>query len=130
VVGNPNQIKHVENLGTWNPEDPNIYKAEVNFSQSITDTAQQVGLPQQLSKVDNKKFFGNSHSELESGNQQSSMNVLKHLIESKQVPLINSILADVLSRHDVPILFGENEFGTPAEIVERNGGFVIIIDPQ
>jgi hypothetical protein len=25
AVRNPNQIKHVKNLGTWNPNDPNMY---------------------------------------------------------------------------------------------------------
>jgi len=27
-VRNANQIKHVENLGTWNPKENNIYRAE------------------------------------------------------------------------------------------------------
>lgn len=26
AVLEPNQIKHVANLGTWNPNNPNIYK--------------------------------------------------------------------------------------------------------
>ena len=31
VVKSPNQIKHVENFGTFNPNDPNIYHNEGEF---------------------------------------------------------------------------------------------------
>jgi len=28
IIPNPNQIKHIENLGAWNPNDPNMYRME------------------------------------------------------------------------------------------------------
>jgi len=29
AIRQPNQVKHIENLGTWNPNDPNIYHIPV-----------------------------------------------------------------------------------------------------
>ena len=34
IVFNPNQIKHVKNLGTFNPNNPNIYKESFNQKQT------------------------------------------------------------------------------------------------
>jgi ribosomal protein S16 len=36
IVKEPNQIKHVENLGTWNPKTNNIYhlKNDVTFDEN------------------------------------------------------------------------------------------------
>jgi len=29
IIPNPNQIKHVENLGTFNPDDANMYHIQI-----------------------------------------------------------------------------------------------------
>jgi len=79
--------------------------------------ANNLGLNKQLKSVDVDLFFGGSVTELNNGNAVSSSDILSNLISTKQIPPINAILADVLSKHDVPVLFGENGFGKPMEIL-------------
>lgn len=91
--------------------------------------AVEFGFDLQLHSVNPETFFGGiNHGILNNGNQVSSKSILEHLINSKQIPAINSILADVLSKHDIPVLLGENEVGKPMQIIQKDGGFVIIID--
>lgn len=91
--------------------------------------AKELGLDLQLHSVNPETFFGtNWYGILNQGEQVSSMYVLEHLMTSKQIPAINSILSKVLAKHDIPILLGENEFGKPMQVLQKDGGFVIIID--
>lgn len=90
--------------------------------------AKEYGIDKQLQSVDMETFFGGSITELNSGNAASSSTILSNLIETKQVPAINSILANVLSKHDVPVILGSNAFGKPMEILQKDSGSVIVVD--
>lgn len=122
VAFNPNQIKHVKNLGTFNPNNPNIYhvSAKPNTSAYLFDS------------VNPETFFDvNSYSTLLEGKAVSTKQILSHLIENGSVSNYNSILAKIVSQHDIPVVFRILPKGKPmATLEQQDGSIVIEIDPN
>ena len=56
AVKEPNQIKHVENLGTWNPEKDNIYYAP-DVQEKQDKLSSELGLSNKFKKASISKLF-------------------------------------------------------------------------
>lgn len=119
IIPNPNQIKHVENLGAWNPNDANMYgNDEKRFSK-----------PLKLDNASGNSVFGLSYSVLAAGENVSSKQILTHLIQSDLLSEDNIQLAKIIARHNIPIMFGEIENGKiAATITDSNGGSIVVIN--
>jgi hypothetical protein len=119
IIPNPNQIKHVENLGAWDPNNANMYgNDKKRFSK-----------PLKLDNASGNSVFGLSYSVLAAGENVSSKQVLTHLIQSDLLSEDNIQLAKVIARHNIPIMFGEIENGKiAATITDSNGGSIVVIN--
>ena len=121
LVRNPNQIKHVENLGTFNPNDPNMY--HVSSEPNSQEYKQQ--------SVILEEFFGDSLSTLFDGGSVSTQSLIQHLIDTGSFAEFNTPLAEILQHHDIQVIFNTLEKGKPMSATEYKSGKIIIeIDPQ
>jgi len=99
IIPNPNQIKHVENLGTWNPEDNNIYhlKRDVSFNEDS----------EYFKPSDIVSSFGQELSQkLMNGETVSSRDLMRAMLSSGVFHSVDNKLAKALSLHDVPVRIG------------------------
>lgn len=119
IIPNPNQIKHVENLGAWNPENDNMRD----------DNKNRFSKPLKLDNASGNSIFGTSYSILSTGGNVSSNQVLTHLISTDLLSEENIQLAKIIARHNIPIMFGEIENGKiAATITDSNGGSIIVVN--
>lgn len=122
IIPNSNQIKHIENLGTWNPDDPNIYhvSAEPKTQQYRT---QSVVLDEFFDFEDLNKLL--------SGEAVESSKIIQHLLNNEVFAQYNQYLADVAVKHNFPIVFNKLPIGRPMDTKEyEDGSIVIEIDQE
>lgn len=124
VVKNPNQIKSIANLGEFNPSKNNIYHSiieninvdDANFvsSTNIADS-----------------FGQNLAAKLLNGETVSSRDLMTAMLSNGIFHKTNTDLANVLSKHDIPVRIGQiMGIGELAETITDNGGSVILINPN
>ena len=125
VVFNPNQIKHVENLGTWNPNDPNIYKSTIDNTVDVDDS----NIFKSTNLVDS---FGNElATKLLNGETVSSKDLMNAMISNGVFHPGQFKLAELMSKHDVPVRISNNMgVGQLAETITDRGGSVILLNPK
>lgn len=119
---NSNQIKHVENLGTWNPNNPNIYRisAEPKTQQYRTQSV-----------ILNEFFNFEDLNKLLSGEAVESSKIIQHLLNNEVFAQYNQHLADVAVKHNFPIVFNNLPIGRPMDTKEyEDGSIVIEIDQE
>jgi hypothetical protein len=119
---NTNQIKHVENLGTWDPNSPNIYRI------SATPNTPEYRVQQ----VDSEQFLGReSFNELLDGKLVQSSTIISHMLENGTFSEYNNPLAEVLAKHNIPVRFSSLPKGKPMATAEYSDGTIIVeIDPE
>lgn len=120
----PNQIKHVKNLGTWNPNDANMY--HLMKDDFINEDVEYFKTTSIVS------HFGQDLAQrLENGETVSSRSLMLHMLSSGVIHSVDNRLAKVLAQHDIPVRVGydmmEGEF---AKILQKDGGSVIFINPN
>ena len=121
VVFNPNQIKHVENLGMFNPNDPNIY--HVSSEPNSQEYKQQ--------SVILEEFFGDMLNTLFNGGSISTQQLIQHLLDTGSFAEFNVVLAEALKNHDIQIVFQTLDRGKPMSATEYEAGKIVIeIDPE
>lgn len=121
AVFNPNQIKHVANLGTWNPANPNIY----HVSAKPNTTAYK------LESVQPNLFFGETYSDLLNGKAVSTQAIIQNLINTDSFSNYNQSFAEIAQKHNIPVVFSTLPYGKPMATVENKDGSVVIeIDEQ
>lgn len=121
VVQNPTQIKHIENLGTFNPNDPNVY--HVSSQPNTQEYKQQT--------VILEEFFGNMLDNLYNGGSVSTQQLIQYVLDKGVFAEFNVVLANILKNHDVQIIFQTLDKGNPMSATEYESGRIIIeIDPQ
>ena len=124
IIPNPNQIKHIENLGTWNPKDVNIYhlKREVSTDED-TEYFNQTNI------VDS---FGQDLSQqLMNGETVSSKSLMQSMLSRNIFHSVDRSLARALSAHDIPVRIGyDMKNGELAKIMTDGKGSVIFINPE
>jgi hypothetical protein len=121
IPANPNQIKHIENLGTFNPNNPNIYNAKI--TKHIEDVNKKFGLLDQFSASSGESVFGiNGFERLVQGEAVSSSEILSHIINTKLLSPSNKVFAEIIQHHDIPVRLGELEDDTIASIYYDNQG--------
>ena len=127
ITHSPTQIKHVANLGTWNPSNPNIYYLKNLNVQSIQQ--EDISYFTQTSLIDS---FGQELSgKLMNGDTVSSRDLMNYMINNAIYHSSNVELARALARHDVPVRVGYTmRNGELAKTVTENGGSVIYINPN
>lgn len=119
------QIKHVENLGTFNPEDANIYNAKI--TKNIEELNKQFGLLDQFSTSSGESVFGKEgFQKLVQGEAISSSNVLQFTLNTKILSPSNRTFAEIVQHHDVPIRLGELEDDTIASIYYNENGEMFV----
>jgi len=118
----PNQIKHIENLGTWNPNNPNIYHVSTT-PNTIEYRVQQ---------VDSEQFLGKeSFNDLSDGKFVQSSTIISHMLENGTFSEYNNPLAEVLAKHNIPVRFSSLPKGKPMATAEYSDGTIIVeIDPE
>jgi hypothetical protein len=95
AVLNPTQAKHVENLGTFNPNDPNVYHAKI--TKNIDALNAELGLLNQFSTSSGSSVFGaDSFSKLVQGEAVSSSDVLRSILNSKIISPSNKTFAEIV----------------------------------
>lgn len=124
VVKSPNQIKHVENLGTWNPSDPNIYYLKRDIA-SDEDT-------EYFTPTNAVDAFGQELAQsLLNGDTVSSSQLMGSMLSRGIFHSIDKPLASALSAHDIPVRVGyDMHNGELAKIVTEGKGSVIFINPN
>lgn len=123
ITHSPNQVKHVENLGDWKTEDNNIYSSKKNIP---------FGYATKLNLATATNIFSTEVAQkLSSGINVSSKEILSYLTSNQLLSDDNLKLAEIMSRHDIPVLYGELPNGKlAATITEKSGGSVVIINPD
>ena len=94
AVLEPNQIKHVENLGTWNPKTNNIYNIPA------TVTLQNTG---QFDNASLSDFGTDIMSRLMSGESVTTDELVSHFMQTQSLSFENIRLAEILYRHSIPV---------------------------
>ena len=127
VVKKPNQIKHVENLGTWNPKEDNIYYApDVEEKQDKLIT--EFGLGNKFKRASITELFGHK---LMSGQTVSSRDLISRLLELQTFSNSNMDLARLISRHDIPVKLEALPSGKlMACRTYEDGSVVILVNPN
>lgn len=122
VIFDSNQAKHVENLGTFNPNNPNIYHV----------SAEPNTVTYNLQSVDVGQFFNeNDLQSLYDGNSVSVGSLVSHLIDQGLFSSYNNALAKVAEKHQVAVVFSTLPNGKPMATTEYSDGSVVIeIDPN
>lgn len=124
LVRNPNQIKHVENLGTFNPDDANIYHIQ------ITRTVQN---GQQFETAAISDFGTDVMSRLINGEEVTSDELVSQLLLNESLSFENVRLAQILKRHSIPVKLDGSIGSLNLATTETNnttGKSVILINPN
>ena len=121
---NPNQIKHVKNLGTFDPNDPNIYHIPV------TRTVQN---GQQFETAAISDFGTDIMSRLMNGESVTSNELVQQLLLNNVLSFENMRLAEILQRHNIPVVL-DGSIGTfnlaTTETNKQTGKSVILLNPN
>lgn len=124
AVLEPNQIKHVENLGTWNPNTNNIYhlKKDISFDED----------KEYFNAADIVSSFGQDLSQkLMNGETVSSRDLMQQMIINGIFHSADNKLARALSLHDVPVRIGYSmKNGELAKTITDGDASVIFINPN
>lgn len=131
AVFNPNQIMHVENLGTWSPTEDNMYSTpSENLKQNLG--AKDHGYTIKLNTASSETAFGSTISEmLKSGKVVSSNQVLQYISQNQLLSDDKIQLAKLLANHNIPIVYGTLKHGKlAAAITDSTGGTVVVINPD
>lgn len=124
VVKKPNQIKSIANLGEFNPNTDNIYYSirqniDVDDANIIRSTNITDSFGQQLT------------AKLLNGETVSSRDLMSAMLSNGIFHKTNTDLANVLSKHDIPVRLGYSmSVGELAETITDGGGSVILINPN
>lgn len=122
VVYVANQIKHIENLGAFDPKTDNIYHVETPIRKKENNR-----LVNSVSVTD--FLTQNGYIYLTQGEKLSSKTILQNLIQQGMVESYTKFLADILSQHDIPVIHKELSVGKPmSTVVDKDGKSVIVID--
>lgn len=124
LVVQPSQIKHVKNLGTWNPNEPNIYHLKRDIA-SDEDT-------EYFTPTNAVDAFGQELAQsLLNGDTVSSSQLMRSMLSRGIFHSIDKPLASALSAHDIPVRVGyDMRNGDLAKIVTEDKGSVIFINPN
>jgi len=124
IVKEPNQIKHVENLGIFNPNEDNIYhlKKDINFDEDH----------EYFKAADIVSSFGQELSQqLMNGETVSSRDLMIAMLNNGVFHSLDNKLARALSLHDVPVRIGYSmKNGEFAKTVTDGEASVIYINPN
>ena len=124
AVLEPNQIKHVANLGTWNPNDNNIYhlKKDISFNEDR----------EYFNNADMISSFGQELSQkLMNGETVSSRDLMRSMLSNGIFHSVDNKLAKALSLHDVPVRIGYSmKNGEFAKTITDGSASVIFINPN
>ena len=124
IAHSPNQIKHVKNLGTWNPKTNNIYhlKKDISFDEDH----------EYFKAADIVSFFGQELSQqLMNGETVSSRDLTRAMLNNGVFHSLDNKLARALSLHDVPVRMGYSmKNGEFAKTVTDGEASVIYINPN
>lgn len=121
AVFNPNQIKSVKNNGNFSKSKNNIYENKRDISDQLYI---------KLKPADSKSIFGDSLGLLQSNKAASSKQIVEHMLTTKPFSDANLVLAEILSKHDIPVRFDDTlEVGQVAvTVTDDNGNSIILIN--
>lgn len=85
-----------------------------------------------LGPVDSKSIFGDSLDLLQSNKAASSKQIVEHMLTTKPFSDANLTIAEILSKHDIPIRFDDTlKAGEVAvTITDENGNVIILVNPN
>ena len=120
VIHDANQVKSVTNEGSFSKESNKINAQKTPHIQFDS-----------LQKVNPNDVFGDDlSSALESGQTVSSMDIVSSMLNNDLFGT-NTDLAKILSKHDVPIMYGETDLDILAvTVTDKNGGSYIVINKE
>ena len=122
-----NQIKHVENIGTWNPKKDNIYYAP-DVQEKQDKLSSELGLSNKFKKASISKLFG---PQFVAGETVSSKSLIQNCLDQQTFSNSNIQLAEILSKHDIPVKLEVLPSGKlMACRTYEDGSVVILINPN
>lgn len=117
----PNQIKHIDNLGTFNPETNDIYEVKDRKLRHSPE----------LARAGVQSTFGNIADRLINNQSVQSSEVFEQLLNAKAFVGREKSLAKVLKLHNVPVrLVSLPGLVLATTYTDDNGNSVIAIDPD
>lgn len=123
----PNQVKHVKNLGTWDPKTDNVYYAP-DVEEQVDKLSSEYGLTNKFKKASATQLFGALFA---SGQAVSSKDLISRLLDQQTFSNSNVSLAEILSRHDIPVKMEILPSGKlMATRTYKDGSVVILINPN
>ena len=125
LVRNSNQIKHVENLGTFNPDDNNIYRMEGEIEEK------KLKYSPELARAGVQSTFGSIADRLINNESVQSSEIFNRLLEISAFNGRQKRLAEVLKYHNIPVrLVSLPGLVLATTYTDENGNSVIAIDPD
>lgn len=81
-------------------------------------------------QVDQSKFFGVYSEKLNNGEFVSSKDIVRHLFDNEYIPKDLDLLSQLLSVHDIPIMYDPNQKDDMTTHVTKKGEIIISINPN
>lgn len=81
-------------------------------------------------QVDQGKFFGIYSEKLDRGEFISSKDVVRHLIDNQYVPADLKLLSQLVSVHDIPVMYNADQKEDMTTHITKKGEIIISINPN
>lgn len=124
AVLEPNQVKHIENLGTWNPNTNNIYNIPATVTLKNTGQFDNASL---------SDFGTDVMSRLLNGETVTTDELVSHFIQTQSLSFDNMRLANILSRHNIPVKLDGTIGNLTLASTETNnitGNSIVLLNPN
>ena len=81
-------------------------------------------------QLDQSKFFGVYSEKLNNGEFVSSKDIVRHLLDNEYVPKDLDLLSQLLSVHDIPVMYDPDQKDDMTTHVTKKGEIIISINPN
>lgn len=81
-------------------------------------------------QVDQSKFFGEYSEKLDRGEFVSSKDVVRHLIDDQYIPADLKLLSQLVSVHDIPVMYDTDQKEDMTTHITKKGEIIISINPN
>lgn len=142
-----NREKALQTKGkTYLQQFKDTYLTDNQLDENGEPTIQSLKLPKQQSvehvevfdkslqklteQVDQSKFFGVYSEKLNNGEFVSSKDIVRHLLDNGYIPKDLDLLSQLLSVHDIPVMYDPDQKDDMTTHVTKKGEIIISINPN
>lgn len=112
-------------------EEPTIQSLKLPKRES-TDNIElfDKSLQKLTEQIDQSKFFGEYSEKLDRGEFVSSKDIVRHLLDSEYIPKDLDLLSQLLSVHDIPVMYDPDQKDDMTTHITKKGEIIISINPN